>query len=56
MNTNRLIKTVGLYAKIKKKKQTGKSYLKMRRLLALSKKRQRADLPAESSSAICAAK
>ena len=39
MNTNRLIKTVGLYAKIRKKKKTGRTYAKMKRLLALSKKR-----------------
>ena len=48
MNTNKLLKTVSLYAKIRRKKKTGVSHAKMRRLLALSKKREaensRADL------------
>ncbi len=38
MNTNKLMRTVGLYAKIRKKKKSGKAYVKMKRLLALSRK------------------
>ena len=52
MNTNRLIKTVGLYAKIRKKKKTGKAYEKMKRIMLYARRsRPRADLPAEISSA-----
>ena len=32
------MKTVGLYAKIRKRKKSGRQFSKMRRLLALSKK------------------
>ena len=38
MNSHRLMKAVGLYAKIKRKKKTGLKLAKMRRILALSKK------------------
>ncbi len=42
MNSHRLMKAVGLYARIKKKKKTGLKLAKMKRLLALSKKNKAA--------------
>ena len=42
MNTKKLIKTVALYAKIKRKKKTGMRLVAMKRLLALSRKNKTA--------------
>ena len=42
MNRQKLVKTVELYARIKKKRKIGVKYAAMRRLLALSKKKKAA--------------
>ena len=47
MNTGKLIKTVGLYAKIKRRKKTGKAYEKMKMIKLL---KQRADFQTEEIS------
>ena len=38
MNSPKLMRAVCLYAKMKKKKRTGRDFSKMKRVLALSKK------------------